>query len=216
LSNSILISGFDDLDAAARRVAFFSALYEADKEQYALFLDHCQAYAVSAGQAVICQGDAAAQLFFIVAGSVDVTANGQYLGTLPAGETFGDMTMFVDSRRNASITAAEENSAATLLLALDVSLFGELNDFSVVSLASKLLFYRLHIQRARWRLEKNRIQYPQHIFFERMTRLPEVSANDDDLELSELHRQAVALTHMLLEWNALGIEFGSILGATGE
>lgn len=211
-----MISGFDDLDAAARRVAFFSALHAADREQYALFLDHCQAYAVNAGQAVICQGDIAAQLFFIVAGSVDVTANGQYLGTLPAGETFGDMTMFVDSRRNASITAAEENSAATLLLALDVSLFGELNDFRVVSLATKLLFYRLHIQRARWRLEKNRIQYPHHNFFERMTKLPEVSANDDDLELGELHRQAVALTHMLLEWNALGIEFGSVLGATGE
>lgn len=216
LSKSILISGYDDLDAAARRVAFFNCLREMDREQYELFLGHCQAYAAHAGQYVICQGDSAMQLFFIVSGCVDVSADGHYLGTLPAGETFGDMAMFVDAKRKASIKASEDNSAPTLLLALDISLFGELQDFSAVSRASKLLFYRMHIQRARWRLEKNRIQFPHHPFFERMQTLTDVAANDDDMELEALHQQAVALTHMLLEWNALGIDFGSIMGATGE
>lgn len=206
----------DSLHAAAMRVPFFACLIEQDRAQFEALLVHCELHSIAPGEQILRQGDNARLLYFIVTGSVDVRADGHYLGTLPAGETFGDMSLFVSSKRNADIAATTSNTSNTLVLAFDAACIGELEDFSQVSIASKLLFYRLHNQRARWRLEKNRIQFPHHPFFSRLQDVKDVAANDDCNELHELHRQAVELTHMLMDWNALGIDFGSVQGATGS
>lgn len=206
----------DTLHAAALRVPFFACLIEQDRSQFEVLLEHCDLHSIAPGEQILRQGDSARLLYFIVTGSVDVSADGHYLGTLPAGETFGDMTLFVSGKRNADIAATISNSSDTMVLAFDADCLGGLEDFSQVSMASKLLFYRLHNQRARWRLEKNRIQFPHHSFFARLQDVKEVAANDDHNELQELHRQAVELTHLLMDWNALGIDFGSVQGATGS
>ncbi len=205
----------DSLTTAATRVPYFACLLEQDNSQFESLLTHCELHSVSPGQQILRKGDSARLLYFIVTGSVDVRADGHYLGTLPAGETFGDMSLFVSNKRSADIAATSSNTSDTLVIAFDAACLGDLDDFSVVSIESKLLFYRLHNQRARWRLEKNRIQFPHHPFFARLHDLRDVAANDDRTELQELHRQAVELTHMLMDWNALGIDFGSVQGATG-
>ncbi len=210
-----LIKEQDSLQAAALRVPFFACLIEQDRSQFETLLLHCELHSIAPGEQILRQGDSARLLYFIVTGSVEVRADGHYLGTLPAGETFGDMSLFVNRKRNADITATRSNTSDTSVLAFDADCIGELEDFSKVSIASKLLFYRLHNQRARWRLEKNRIQFPHHAFFARLSDVKDVAANDDRNELQELHRQAVELTHMLMDWNALGIDFGSVQGATG-
>ncbi|MFK7733081.1 MAG: cyclic nucleotide-binding domain-containing protein [Pseudomonadales bacterium] len=206
----------DSLQAAALRVPFFACLIEQDRSQFESLIAHCELHSITPGEQILRQGDSASLLYFIVTGSVDVRADGHYLGTLPAGETFGDMSLFVSSKRNADIAATRSNTSDTLVLAFDATCLGDLDDFSQISIASKLLFYRLHNQRARWRLEKNRIQFPHHSFFARLHDVKDVAANDDRNELKELHRQAVELTHMLMDWNALGIDFGSVQGATGS
>ncbi len=205
----------DAVQTSAMRVPFFACLIEQDRLQFDTLLAHCELHSIAPGEQVLRKGDSARLLYFIVTGSVDVRADGHYLATLPAGETFGDMSLFVSRKRNADIAATSSNTSDTLVLAFDAACLGELEDFSQVSIASKLLFYRLHNQRARWRLEKNRIQFPHHPFFARLHDVKDVASNDDCNELQELHRQAVELTHLLMDWNALGIDFGSVQGATG-
>ncbi len=200
----------------ARRVPFFVCLEEQDSRQWQCLLAHCKPHAVPPGESILQQGDHSDTLYFIVSGSVQVHADGHYLGLLPAGETFGDMALFLPGTRRASISASPDNSADSQVLSLRIAFFGELNDFSVVSRKTKLLFYRMLVQRARWRLEKNRIHYPHHPFFSGLPQWQEIAANDDDQELEALDERARSLTHALLDWNALGIEFGTVLGATGE
>lgn len=206
MSSIILTDSYAELDAAAQRIAFFKVLRSASPRQFATLLEQCSLHQVAANEQVIQQGQNDKRLFFIVSGSVEVSANGRYLATLPAGDTFGEIAMLTDSTRTASVKASPGNSAATVLLSFNAGIFGALRDFRVVSLQSKLVFYRLLIQRARWRLEKNRIRYPQHPFFLRLPHLQEVAANDDDIELEALHERAFFLTQTLIAWNALGMD----------
>ncbi len=58
-----------------------------------------------AGQALVEQGEAGGAMFFIVSGEVEVTAGGRTLGHLGAGEVFGEMALFEDESRSATVTA---------------------------------------------------------------------------------------------------------------
>jgi len=60
---------------------------------------------VRAGQAIVEQGEAGGAMFFIVSGEVEVTAGGRTLGRLVAGEVFGEMALFEDESRSATVTA---------------------------------------------------------------------------------------------------------------
>lgn len=206
MNGVILSEKLAALDAAAQRLTFFKVLRGSDPQQFAVLLEQCSLHEVPANESIVEQGQQDTRLFFIVSGSAEVSAGGRYLATLPAGDTFGEVAMLTKGIRTASVKASPGNSTETVLLSFNAGIFGALRDFRAVSLQTKLLFFRLLIQRSRWRLEKNRIRYPQHPFFLRMPHLPEVAANDDDIELEALHERALLLIQTLIEWNALGMD----------
>jgi CRP-like cAMP-binding protein len=58
-----------------------------------------------AGQSIATEDDFGHALYAIESGTADVTKNGQKLGTLGAGEVFGEIAVIAAGRRTASVVA---------------------------------------------------------------------------------------------------------------
>ncbi len=59
-----------------------------------------------AGQAIVEQGEAGGAMYVVVSGELEVTAGGRTLGRLGAGDVFGEMALFEDESRSATVTAS--------------------------------------------------------------------------------------------------------------
>ena len=73
--------------------------------------------AVAPGMAVIVEGELGAREFFVIlTGEAVVTRGGHEVGTLGAGDFFGELALFDPAPRNATVTAATDLSLAVLSL----------------------------------------------------------------------------------------------------
>ena len=54
------------------------------------------------GDLILCEGDAADVMYFIISGSVTVVRGGECIGTLKGGSVIGEMALVTDSHRNAT------------------------------------------------------------------------------------------------------------------
>lgn len=200
-----------------RRVSFFKTLQDQDSSQALLLLSHSKLLNVSAGELIFNRGQAAPTVYFILSGSVEVFSDSspeaRLLGTIAAGETFGEMALFNNDGRVATIKASPHNTRGTKLLACDFSMFGGIDDFSSLSLSTKLLFMRQLVQRAEWRLVKNRIRFPNHQFFQDLKiNTPEQTEQGSVEELFTLHKQVMQLNDALVRWNDVGESYHSDVG----
>jgi CRP-like cAMP-binding protein len=144
-------------------------------------------------------------LFFLLKGelSVEIVDQGEHrqVNRIQAGEVFGDISMLLESPRTANIKAVDAGRPATVL-GLDTNVFGRLGDFSLVSLQSKLIFYRNIVHNLRWKLEVYRSQHPEiHLADEhRRIKIPHVASGSFE-ELTSLNTQAKSLANLLVQWN---------------
>ncbi|HDS1215932.1 TIR domain-containing protein [Stenotrophomonas maltophilia] len=103
---------------------------------------------VAAGASFITQEDAETDVFFIVAGAVDVIVNGKVVNTRRVGEHVGEMAAIEPTQlRSATITATEP----TVVLKVPES------DFSRVADAHPLIWRRLAAALSRRLKERNRM-----------------------------------------------------------
>ncbi|WP_241685092.1 Crp/Fnr family transcriptional regulator [Xanthomonas euvesicatoria] len=103
---------------------------------------------VAAGASFITQEDAETDVFFIVAGAVDVIINGKVVNTRRVGEHVGEMAAIEPTQlRAATITATEP----TVVLKVPES------DFSRVADAHPLIWRRLAAALSRRLKERNRM-----------------------------------------------------------
>jgi MFS family permease len=84
-------------------VPMLRVLPQATIEQLAAALEHAE---IAAGQAVFAQGDHGASFYVIEAGGAEVAHDGQMVGTLSRGDSFGEIALLRDSVRTASVTAS--------------------------------------------------------------------------------------------------------------
>lgn len=205
------------INSIVRRVSFFKSLQQQNSSQALLLLGQSQLQSFAPGEQILQKGQSGPTIYFILSGSVEIyedsSANAKLLGTVAAGETFGEMALFGNTPRIATVKASPYNERGTKVLACDFSMFGAIDDFSALTLDTKLLFMRQLVQRAEWRLVKNRIRFPEHMFFETLNLCEprDVESGSID-ELQELYRQAQELNKALMAWNACGQEYRLELG----
>ena len=101
--------------------------------------------------------------------------------------------------------AAEAGNKKSLLFATDFKPFGDLANFNVIDLQTKLVFYRTMVHSIRWRLEVNRMDHPQHPLIALLRHVPTYSGvKGVEGELHSLFDQAQFLASVLDRWNSEG------------
>lgn len=193
-------------------IPFYKTVRQQDPWQFEVLLQHSRIVDFAPGEVVLKFGEADTWLYFLLKGQLAVYADGQ-VGSVAAvnhitpGEVFGDLAMLVDDQRTATLVADSDSRRITAF-GTDFTVFGALDDFSKISLKTKLVYYRNTVHSLRWKLEVYRTRYPEYELanHHHRVKLYHGVLNTAE-ELISLHEQAVQLARLLLSWNR---RFGSL------
>ncbi|WP_193164934.1 Crp/Fnr family transcriptional regulator [Microbulbifer hainanensis] len=204
------------VDRLLNVIHLFRDIRASSEWQYDVLLKRSRLVSLQAGERLLNAGDVDQWVYFLLRGELhvlmdpsaadDAAVADRPLAVIRPGEVFGDLSMLLAEPRSATIAAAP-GSRDTQVLGVDCTLFGDLDDFSLLHLPTKLVFYRNMVHSLRWKLEVYRSKYPGHQLADshRKLKLYTGPKNCRD-ELVALADQARALARILLDWNA---EFGS-------
>lgn len=189
----------EELQRLVRSVTFFKDIAKINPGQFELLLSVSRFVQAKAGDAVMQKGDAAHELFFLLKGQMSVcTDDGASLNLINPGEVFGTLSMVTGRGRSATVKAEND----VVLLSLDFKYFNDINDYSLFTLDTKLIAYRMVVHNIRWTLELNKMKNPTHALVPKLLKTPIYTGpKDTPQELEALHSQASLLADLLCEWN---------------
>ncbi len=196
----------DQLHRLLLGVSFFNDLKKLGEEQSQILISLARIYKASPGEVVIYKGDIDSSIYFLLKGQLEVYSGEtvkaeEKVNYISPGESFGTFAMINGNERTATI-AADENCHEVVLLSLNAELFADLYNHDLVSLGSKLAFYRMACHSARWKLEMYRME---HADCPLVNKLRDVKLflgqKDTQEELEALKDQAQALSDLLNQWN---------------
>lgn len=206
----------DAVDRLLNVIHLFRDIRATSEWQYDVLLKRSRLVGLQSGEQLLSAGDVDQWVYFLLRGELHVHVDGaapgggtggeRPLAVIRPGELFGDLSMLLAEPRSATIVAAPA-SRDTQVLGVDCTLFSDLDDFSLLHLPTKLVFYRNMVHSLRWKLEVYRSKYPDHQLANSHRKLKLYTGPKDCREeLLALADQARALARILLDWNA---EFGS-------
>ncbi len=187
-------------------VPFFKAIQTQSPGQYAFLMNHANVLELNKNEIVFKKGDIDTSIYFVLKGKLQVQIDSQdksyNVNSITPGEVFGDIAVLYNRGRNARVVTDASINKHTVL-SLDLAVFGQLTDFSLVSLSTKLAYYRNMTHNLRWKLEGYRMNYPQQAvtLSHRVVKL--FAGHKDSIdELVSLDRQAKELANFLDAWNS--------------
>ncbi|MCK5880701.1 MAG: cyclic nucleotide-binding domain-containing protein [Sinobacterium sp.] len=133
------------------RVSFLRALSEQDQEQYKLLLKQTYIAELDANENLLEQGSEHLEFYAVVSGRLEVLAKDKVVGHVSAGQLLGFFSLLNGTPRSATLRASGLNGAK--IISINFRLFGNLEDFSFFTLASKLCLYKEVEKFARWKLD---------------------------------------------------------------
>lgn len=187
-------------------IPFYKAVKKQDERQFEILMSFSRILQYESGEKVLSRGDLDTWAYFIVKGQLVVSAPDNEglehrVNYLTPGEVLGDLSVYLQSPRTADVYV-DKNCREAILFGTDFGLFGDLIDFSHVSLATKLLYYRHATHSIRWKLEMYRSKYRNHPMADKHRAIKlYTGTKDSDLELKALYQQAVELAKLLVKWN---------------
>ncbi|AWF79911.1 cyclic nucleotide-binding domain-containing protein [Microbulbifer sp. A4B17] len=206
----------DAVDRLLNVIHLFRDIRASSEWQYDVLLKRSRLVSLQPGEQLLRAGDVDQWVYFLLRGelhvkvdnsaSEEVPGNERPLAVIRPGELFGDLSMLLAEPRSADVFAAH-GSLDTQVLGVDCTLFGDLENLSLLQLPAKLVFYRNMVHSLRWKLEVYRSKYPAHQLANSHRKLKLYTGPKNCREeLLALAQQAKALAQILLDWNA---EFGS-------
>ncbi|MGS2718213.1 cyclic nucleotide-binding domain-containing protein [Eionea flava] len=211
----------DALEALLSAIPFYKAIKKQDQQQFTKLMSFSRIIHFTSGEKVISKGDLDTWSYFIVKGQLIVSlpndntneGEGHHVNYITPGEVLGDLSVYLEMPRTADVHV-DENCREAILFGTDFGMFGELTDYSRISLATKLEYYRHAIHSVRWKLEMYRSKYRSHPLADQHRGITLYTGpKDGEQELRALFKQVVDLSQLLLKWNA---SFGSLHFADGE
>lgn len=192
-------------------ISFFKTIRQQDPEQYSLLLQASQVISYLPGEVVLQKGESGDWLYFLLKGKLAVyvehALQGDLVNYITPGEVFGDLAQLVGLPRTATVIA-DLSVKESIVLGLDINVFGPLNSVSPISRETKLTYYRNMAHNLRWKLEVYRSQHLQHELADKHRQIKLYHGVKDSYEeLKSLFEQSKALAVLLLEWNK---EFGAL------
>lgn len=203
-----------------RRVPFYNELLSDDPKQLGVLMKYSCLVELAPGETIMRRGDKGSWLYFLVKGRLavylDEASSGEPLNHITPGELFGDLALLCEHERKATVVA-DPAAKSVLVFATDFKPFGDLTDFSRVSLKSKLLFYRIMVHSIRWRIEVNKMNQPDSPLVSELRQVPSFQGvKGSNEELLALHQQARYLAELLNRWNNAGVGLEDIIVVEGQ
>lgn len=197
----------ESLDTLLLSLPFYKQVKQESRAQYDLLLSYSRLLMFEPGETLLEEGRKDHWLYFLLKGQL-VVLSGSSLGPkytvnyITPGEVFGDLSVVLNEPRTASVVA-DSYCKSVLVFGTDFSVFGELCDFSSISLASKLIYFRNMVHNLRWKLEVYRITYPEQDFADEHRKVSLFIGKKNTVdELTSLNWQACSLAKLLLRWNS--------------
>jgi hypothetical protein len=195
-----------EMDAFLGRIPLYRDIRSRDTEQFERLMRFSRRVEMQPGELVMRRGDKGSWLYFLLVGQLAVFAGDGELAETPLnyispGEMFGDLALLGAFERRVTVRT-DRNVRRAILLATDFGCFGRLTDFALISLPTKLTFYRMIAKGIRWRLELKKMEQPEHPLALEMRGVPLFRGQVDSTdELQFLHRQACELAGILTGWH---------------
>ncbi len=177
-----------------------------DPAQFDVLMQRTQFVELVPGETIINAGEMDSRYFFLLKGQLSVYADSKHkareLNKITPGQSFGALAIVCKTPRTATVTIAP-NCIGALLIAIDLADLGQLDDFSVFSLTTKLSLYRTVVNNTRWQLEVYKMDYPSHPLTQKSREVEVyIGKKFTEQELQSLERQIMQLTALITEWNA--------------
>ncbi|MCC7516301.1 MAG: cyclic nucleotide-binding domain-containing protein [Pseudomonadales bacterium] len=177
-----------------------------DAAQFALLMERTQFVELAPDEAIINAGEMDTRYFFLLKGQLSVYADSAHrnreLNKITPGQSFGALSIICHKPRTATV-AVTPGCVGALLIAIDLAGLGELIDFSVFNLMTKLSLYRTVVNNTRWQLEVYKMDYPAHPLTQKSKEVEIfIGKKMTEQELQSLERQIMQLTALISEWNA--------------
>jgi len=193
----------ESLQRILNGVTFFKELIQHDESQFEVLMSIAQIVTAEADETIIVERDYTNSLYFLLRGQLSVYIeddNGEHvLNDINAGEVFGVMSMLLTQPRSASV---KTGSKPVLLAGIDFKYFSDTEDFTLFSLETKLVFYRMVANNLRWTLERNKIENPDHPLIKQLYKIPLYTGKKGEKEeLEALFKQSHLLAKLVSEWN---------------
>lgn len=188
------------LQRLVRSVTFFKDIVKMNPEQFDLLLSVSEFVQAQAGETVLKKGNQDQVLYFLLKGQMSVYCEdeGQSLNIINPGEVFGALSMVTGRGRSATVKAESD----VILLGIDFKYFNDVDDFSLFTLDTKLIAYRMMVHNIRWNLEVNKMQHPTHELNKKLLSIPLYKGEKGGREeLMALHEQSRLMADLLCEWN---------------
>jgi CRP/FNR family cyclic AMP-dependent transcriptional regulator len=187
------------LQRLVRSVTFFKDIVKLDQDQFELLLSVSEFVEAPAGDTLLRKDDEAHTLYFLLKGQVTVLSEDEKsLNIISPGEVFGALSMVTGRGRSATV----KSSTDVVLLGIDFKYFQQVDDFSMFSMGTKLVAYRMVVHNIRWTLEVNKMKSPNHSLVLKLSKAPlYAGVRGGEEELESLYEQSRVLADLLCEWN---------------
>ncbi len=208
----------ETLERVLRAIPFYKSVKKSNEEDYQALLRYSRIIQFDSGETILRKGQKDSWSYFLVKGQLVVTVqdhgdNTQHINYVTPGEVFGDLSVLLSISRTADVSV-DENSREAVIFGTDFSKFGNVTNFNVVSLQTKLIYYRHTIDTLRWKLEMYRSKYADNPLSNRHREMKLFKGQKNSPEeLMALHNQCIDFARLLLEWTDT---FGNLSIVAGE
>jgi CRP/FNR family cyclic AMP-dependent transcriptional regulator len=208
----------ESLDALVAAIPFYRAVKQQDQWQYDLLMSHSRVIEYGPGEVLLEKGETDNWLYFLLKGQLMVTVGDDQQGErqvnyIIPGEVFGDLAVFLNHERSATVVA-DHNCKKATVFGTDFRVFGDLREIHQISLKTKLLYYSNMVHNLRWKLEVYRVTYPDHVFASQHRKIKLYTGPKGTMEeLISLDEQARQLAKLLVDWN---LEFDRLASSPRE
>lgn len=187
-------------------VPLINQVLQSEPEQERFFIKSSRIFKVKPQELVINRGEYDSWVYFLLIGQLLVypefaDKKNHLVSYIAPGEMFGELAYIRELNRNATIVA-DENCKKVIYLGTDFSAFANINDFSAVSVFTKISFYTFAIRSIRKRVASLKIDYPENELCYKIPGYKSFSGEKNSMhELLYLRDQSIVFSKHLCEWN---------------
>jgi hypothetical protein len=208
----------ETIEKLLRAIPFYKAVKKQNEGQYQELLQFSKIFQFGPNEQILTRGQVDSWSYFLVKGQLVVSLPDNlgrplHINYVTPGEVFGDLSVLLKTPRTADVHV-DENCREAIVFGTDFSLFGQLLNFNIVSLETKLIYYRHTVQSLRWKLEMYRSKYRDNPLADKHRAIKLYVGSKDSLEeLHALYQQSVDFSKLLVAWNQ---EFGNLSVVEGK